>query len=172
MLNGEKVRQFLSTINSAELSYLELQISVAVDAKKMLKEFDLDNEKFSNLMELSSNECEKYLNGSFEYSIMHLCKFSELWETLEIEKKNNSKVENTTQIDSENNIKIGMGSIIRCKHENKYDYVKITKEICYEIFEVLNSYNSKYFKIEDDNGKNFMVTEQNIKNKELWEIVK
>ena len=81
-----EIRKFLSTLSPADIRYLEIQLAMARDARKMIEEFKLSKERFCELLQISSKkEYELYLNGGFNYDLRKMALFQSVWVQLRIE---------------------------------------------------------------------------------------
>jgi len=80
-----KIRKFLSTLLPADARYLEIQLAMARDARKMIEEFKLSKEGFCKLLQISPESYESYLNGSFNYNLEKMALFQSVWVQLRIE---------------------------------------------------------------------------------------
>ncbi len=65
----KKVKNFLSGLSDLEFRYLRLQVSMANDARNLIKEFKLSKQDFCKLLEISIKSYNKYIRGGFSYDI-------------------------------------------------------------------------------------------------------
>jgi predicted transcriptional regulator len=90
-----EVRKFLTDLNDLDFRYLNIQLSMARDARNLIKEFNLSKEKFCELLEISPREFQKYINGGFNYNIKKMAIMQCVWYNLEME-KTKLEIENKT----------------------------------------------------------------------------
>jgi hypothetical protein len=64
-----EVRKFLTDLDDLDFRYLNIQLSMARDARNLIQEFNLSKEKFCELLQISIREYQKYINGGFNYDI-------------------------------------------------------------------------------------------------------
>lgn len=68
-MKTKEIRAFLNTLNSAELRYLKIQMSMAEDARHLIADHSLSKEEFCELLKIKETEYESYLAGGFLYDI-------------------------------------------------------------------------------------------------------
>lgn len=68
-LNSKRIRSFLSQLNEAEFHYLGMQISLANDAQRIVKKFNLGKEEFCQKVCIKVKDYDSYLSGSYDYSV-------------------------------------------------------------------------------------------------------
>jgi hypothetical protein len=82
----DKIREFLSSISDLEFRYLRVQISMANDARYLIKEFNLGKEMFCRLMQIKESEYDQYLTGGFDYDLMKMALMNAAYCELSSEK--------------------------------------------------------------------------------------
>ena len=85
-MKKDKIRSFLSNLSDLDYRYLRLQCSLANDARTLVKDFLLTREQFCERMKIQLSEYDSYMNGGFEYTIMHMAMIQAYFMELSMEK--------------------------------------------------------------------------------------
>ena len=93
-----EVRKFLTDLNDVDFRYLNIQLSMARDARNLIQEFNLSKEKFCELLEISPREYQKYINGGFNYDIKKMAIMQCVWVQLRAEQAKKEAETNLTGI--------------------------------------------------------------------------
>ena len=93
-----EVRKFLTDLNDVDFRYLNIQLSMARDARNLIQEFNLSKEKFCELLEISPREYQKYINGGFNYDIKKMAIMQCVWVQLRTEQAKKEAETNLTGI--------------------------------------------------------------------------
>ena len=93
-----EVRKFLTDLNDVDFRYLNIQLSMALDARNLIQEFNLSKEKFCELLEISPREYQKYINGGFNYDINKMAIMQCVWVKLRTEQAKKEAETNLTGI--------------------------------------------------------------------------
>ena len=80
-----EIRTFLTGLNDLDFRYLNIQISMAKDARNLIETFNLSKERFCELLEISPREYQKYINGGFNYDIKKMAIMQCVWVQLRTE---------------------------------------------------------------------------------------
>ncbi len=75
-MKTQEIRSFLADLADLDFRYLRIQISLANDARTLIKDFNLGREEFCILLDIHYHEYDIYLNGGFEYTIEHLARLN------------------------------------------------------------------------------------------------
>jgi transcriptional regulator with XRE-family HTH domain len=94
-----EIRKFLTNLNDVDFRYLNIQLSMARDARNLLQQFNLTKERFCELLEISPREYQKYINGGFNYDIKKMAIMQNVWVKLRIEQAKKEAETNLTGID-------------------------------------------------------------------------
>jgi hypothetical protein len=68
-MEAREIRKFLASISDLDFRYLRIQVSMASDARKLVKQFNLSKEDFCKYIEISLRDYDKYMTGGFNYDI-------------------------------------------------------------------------------------------------------
>ena len=93
-----EVRKFLTELNDVDFHYLNIQLSMARDARSLIREFNLSKEKFCELLEISPREYQKYINGGFNYDIKKMALMQCAWVQLRTEQAKKEAETNLTSV--------------------------------------------------------------------------
>lgn len=96
-----EVRKFLTDLDDLDFRYLNIQLSMARDARNLIQEFNLSKEKFCELLEISPREYKKYINGGFNYDIKKMAIMQCVWVTLRSEQAKQEAEKQLTNMASE-----------------------------------------------------------------------
>ena len=80
-----EIRRFLTDLDDLDFRYLNIQLSMARDARNLIAEFNLSKEKFCELLQISIREYKKYINGGFNYDIKKMAIMQCVWVNLRSE---------------------------------------------------------------------------------------
>ena len=95
-----EVRKFLTDLDDLDFTYLNIQLSMARDARNLIAEFNLSKEKFCELLQISIREYQKYLNGGFNYDIKKMAIMQCVWVTLRSEQAKQEAEKQLTNVAS------------------------------------------------------------------------
>ena len=84
-MGTKKIRDFLSSIADIDFRYLRIQISMANDARELIKKFDLSKADFCKRMQISPRSYNKYRTGGYNYSIKNMAYLQAAYCDLEME---------------------------------------------------------------------------------------
>jgi hypothetical protein len=93
-----EVRKFLTDLDDLDFRYLNIQLSMARDARNLIAEFNLSKEKFCELLQISIREYQKYLNGGFNYDIKKMAIMQCTWVKLRTEQAAKEAEANLTSV--------------------------------------------------------------------------
>jgi len=85
-MKKDKIRSFLSNLSDLDYRYLRLQCSLANDTRTLVKDFYLTKEHFCERMKLQLSEYDSYMNGGYEYTILHMAMIQAYFMELSMEK--------------------------------------------------------------------------------------
>lgn len=85
-MDSKTIRKFLSSLEDIDFRYLRIQISMASDARNLIKEFNLTEGKFCFLMKITPNEYHSYISGGFKYTVEHMARLQAAYCKLSAEK--------------------------------------------------------------------------------------
>ena len=86
IMEKDKVRMFLNSLNDLDYRYLRLQCQMANDARHIVNEFLITKEQFCERMKLDVSEYDSYMNGGYEYTVMHMAMIQAYYIELSMEK--------------------------------------------------------------------------------------
>jgi hypothetical protein len=87
-MESKKIRKFLSELEDIDFRYLRIQISMANDARNLIKEFNLTKEQFCKFMVIDpdNSEYQSYIQGGYDYTVMHMARLQAAYCKLSAEK--------------------------------------------------------------------------------------
>lgn len=85
-MEAKEIRKFLGDLNDLDFRYLRIQISMANDARTLVKDFNLTKEQFCELMQISPKEYNKYMTGGFNYDIRKMALIQAAFCKLQMER--------------------------------------------------------------------------------------
>lgn len=84
-MEAKTIRNFLSRLSDHEFRYLRLQISFANDARELVRNFNLTQERFCELMNIDITEYDKYMRGGYNYTVDKMAYLQAAYCTLKAE---------------------------------------------------------------------------------------
>jgi len=93
-----EIRKFLTNLNDVDFRYINIQLSMARDARNLIQEFNLSKEKFCELLKISHREYQKYINGGFNYDIEKMALMQCAWAQLRTEQAKKEAESNLTSV--------------------------------------------------------------------------
>lgn len=85
-MEAKEIRKFLGSLNDLDFRYLRIQISMANDARTLVKDFNLSREQFCELIQISQKEYDKYMTGGFNYDIRKMALIQAAFCKLQMER--------------------------------------------------------------------------------------
>lgn len=85
-MEAKEIRKFLGSLNDLDFRYLRIQISMANDARTLVKDFNLSREQFCELIQISPKEYDKYMTGGFNYDIRKMALIQAAFCKLQMER--------------------------------------------------------------------------------------
>ena len=99
-MQAKEIRSFLETLNGEDFRYMEIQISIAKDAKGLIKNYNLTDDEFCDLLKIGKRDIKKFLNGGYNYDIRKLSLIHCAYETLESEKAKSEATKGLTDVNT------------------------------------------------------------------------
>ena len=81
-----EIRTFLGSLEDIDFRYLRIQISMANDARELIRNFNLSKEQFCELLSIKMNKYNSYIRGGYDYSVMDMAKIQAAYCKLQMEK--------------------------------------------------------------------------------------
>lgn len=81
-MEAKELRSFLKNLSNEDFRYLEIQMSLAKDARKMITTFNLSKERFCELVKISEKEHQSFINGGFNYDVRKMAIMHNVWAEL------------------------------------------------------------------------------------------
>lgn len=75
-MKTQEIRSFLADLADLDFRYLRIQMSLANDARTLIKDFNLGREEFCILLDIHDHEYDIYINGGFNYDIMKMARMN------------------------------------------------------------------------------------------------
>jgi transcriptional regulator with XRE-family HTH domain len=85
-MEAKEIRKFLGDLNDLDFRYLRIQISMANDARTLVRDFNLSKEQFCELIQISPKEYNKYMTGGFNYDIRKMALIQAAFCKLQMER--------------------------------------------------------------------------------------
>jgi hypothetical protein len=102
-MEAKEIRKFLGDLSDEDYHYTKVQLSMARDARNLITEFSLTEERFCTLLKINGKKAYKsFLNGGYNYTIrdmanMH-CAYILLAKERSVEEAEKHIKEDTTNI--------------------------------------------------------------------------
>ena len=97
-MKSKEIRKFLSELSDEDFRYLEIQMSLANDGRKLIAKFNLTKERFCDLLKIELSEYQDFINGAFEYDVQKMALMHCAWVKLrneEVNRESKNEAENS-----------------------------------------------------------------------------
>jgi predicted XRE-type DNA-binding protein len=73
-----KIDELLSDIEESEFIYLQQKIAIRLKVEKLIRNNNLSDEKFCELMEIDISSYEDFVSGSYAYTLLDIAQLDTL----------------------------------------------------------------------------------------------
>jgi predicted XRE-type DNA-binding protein len=77
-MNASKIDELLSDIEESEFIYLQQKIAIRLKVEKLIRNNNLSDEKFCELMEIDISSYEDFVSGSYTYTLLDIAQLDTL----------------------------------------------------------------------------------------------
>ena len=77
-MNASKIDELLSDIQESEFIYLQQKIAIRLKVEKLIRNNNLSDEKFCELMEIDISSYEDFVSGSYTYTLLDIAQLDTL----------------------------------------------------------------------------------------------
>ena len=77
-MNASKIDELLSDIKESEFIYLQQKIAIRLKVEKLIRNNNLSDEKFCELMEIDISSYEDFVSGSYTYTLLDIAQLDTL----------------------------------------------------------------------------------------------
>ena len=77
-INASKIDELLSDIEESEFIYLQQKIAIRLKVEKLIRNNNLSEEKFCELMEIDISSYEDFVSGSYTYTLLDIAQLDTL----------------------------------------------------------------------------------------------
>jgi predicted XRE-type DNA-binding protein len=77
-INASKIDELLSDIEESEFIYLQQKIAIRLKVEKLIRNNNLSDEKFCELMEIDISSYEDFVSGSYTYTLLDIAQLDTL----------------------------------------------------------------------------------------------
>jgi len=77
-MNASKIDELLSDIEESEFIYLQQKIAIRLKVEKLIRNNNLSDERFCELMEIDISSYEDFVSGSYTYTLLDIAQLDTL----------------------------------------------------------------------------------------------
>lgn len=75
---AKEIDELLSKLEEGEFNYLQQKISISIKVKKLIRNNNLSEEKFCELMEIDTTSYDDFVCGSYQYTLLDIAQLDTL----------------------------------------------------------------------------------------------